>query len=90
MSTASLSNARVFDSAMSYETPNYVDGYHVSPRHSSKFFKGLLIATDGNLKIIGCDGWEVTFAVTAGLYPFAGMKLGTAATSPATVSVILY
>jgi hypothetical protein len=90
MSTPSLSNARVFDSAMAYEVPAYTAGYHVSPRHASKFFKGLLISSDGNLKITGCDGEEVTFAVTAGLYPFAGMKLGTAATSPATVAVILY
>jgi hypothetical protein len=90
MSTPSLSNARVFDSAMSYEVPAYTAGYHVSPRHGGKFFKGLLISSDGNLKIMGCDGFEVTFAVTTGLYPFAGMMLGTAATSPATVAVILY
>jgi hypothetical protein len=90
MSTPSLSNARVFDSAMSYEVPAYTAGYHVSPRHGGKFFKGLLISSDGNLKITGCDGFEVTFAVTAGLYPFAGMKLGVAATTPATVAVILY
>ena len=90
MSTPSVSNARVFDSAMSYEVPAYVGGYHVSTYHASKFFKGLLISTDGNLKIMGCDGREVTFAVTSGLYPFAGMKLGTAATSPATVAAILY
>jgi hypothetical protein len=90
MSTPSLSNARVFDSAMSYETPVYVNGYHVSLRHPGKFFKGLLISTDGNLKIVGCDGIEVTFAVTAGLYPFAGMNLGIASLTPATVAVILY
>jgi hypothetical protein len=90
MSIPSVSNARVFDSAMSYELPAYTGGYHVSPRHASKFFKGLLITSDGNLKITGCDGIEVTFAVTAGLYPFAGMKLGVAATTPATVAVILY
>lgn len=90
MSTPSVSNARVFDSAMSYEIPNYVSGYHVSTYHVGKFFKGLLVTTDGSLKIMGCDGREVTFAVTSGLYPFAGMKLGIAATSPATVAVILY
>jgi len=90
MSIPSVSNARVFDSAMTYETPAYTNGYHVSPRHASKFFKGLLISSDGNLKIMGCDGFEVTFPVTVGLYPFAGMKLGTAGSSPATVAVILY
>jgi len=90
MSIPSVSNARVFDSAMTYELPNYVDGFHVSTFNSGKFFKGLLFSTDGNVKIMGCDGREVTFAVTAGLFPFAGSRLGTAASTPATVAVILY
>lgn len=92
MSTPSLNNARVFDSAIAYELPAY-DGatlYHVSPRHASKFFKGLLITTAGTITITGCDGFEVTFAVPVGLLPLAGSRLKIPASGGAVVAAILY
>jgi hypothetical protein len=92
MSTPSLGNARVFDSAMAYEVPAY-DGttkYHISPRHVGKFFKGLLVTTAGNVTIMGCDGNEVTFAVPAGLHLLAGMKLQQPASGAAVISAVLY
>jgi hypothetical protein len=87
MSIPSVNNARVFDSATSYEVPSYDNGLYVSTKN--KFFKGLLIATDGDLTIRGCDGQTVTFAVTAGLYPFAGTAIVEESTT-AEISVVLF
>lgn len=92
MSTPSLNNARVFNSAMAYEIPEYdpTTKYHISPRHSSKFFRGLLVTTAGDITIMGCDGVEITFAIPVGLHLLAGMKLKQPISGAAVISVILY
>lgn len=92
MSIPSLNNARVFDSAIAYELPSFAttDVYHVSPRHTGKFFKGLLVTTAGSITITGCDGFEVAFAVPVGLLALAGSRLKLTAASTAAIAAILY
>jgi hypothetical protein len=93
MSIPSVNNARVFDSAIAYELPSFattLDVYHVSPRHTGKFFKGLLVTTAGSITITGCDGFEVAFAVPVGLLPLAGSRLKLTAASTAAIAAILY
>jgi len=93
MSIPSLNNARVFDSAIAYELPSFgttLNEYHVSPRHTGKFFKGLLVTTAGSITITGCDGFEVAFAVPVGLLALAGLRLKLTAASTAAIAAILY
>ena len=80
-------NSRVHDSAVSYELVNYVDGVYAQA--DGKSFKGLLISGAGNLHIYGCNGEEITFPVTAGLYPFAGNSIIEDGTT-ATIAVVLF
>lgn len=80
-------NSRVYDSAVIYEHVVYTDGVYAQA--DGKSFKGLLISVAGNLQIYGCDGQVITFAVTPGLYPFAGNSIVQAGTT-ATIAVVLF
>lgn len=85
--------SRTYDSAVSYELLTYTG---TAPNRAytpseGRFFKGLLISTEGNLQIIGTgsDDVAVTFPVTPGLYPFAGSRIIEAGTT-ATIAVVLF
>ena len=80
-------NERVQDSAVVYEHVVYTDGVYAQA--DGKSFKGLLISVGGNLQIYGCNGQDITFPVTPGLYPFAGNSIVEAGTT-ATIAVVLF
>jgi hypothetical protein len=80
-------DSRVQDSAMVYEHVVYTDGVYAQA--DGKSFKGLLISGSGNLQIYGCNGQDITFPVTPGLYPFAGNSIVEAGTT-ATIAVVLF
>jgi hypothetical protein len=81
-------NSRVQDSAVSYELVVYDDD-GVYAQADGKSFKGLLISGAGDLHIYGCNGEEITFPVTPGLYPFAGNSIVEEGTT-ATIAVVLF
>lgn len=80
-------NDRVQDSAVVYEHVVYTDGVYAQA--AGKSFKGLLISVAGDLHIYGCNGQEITFPVTPGLYPFAGNSIIQSGTT-ATIAVVLF
>jgi len=81
-------NTRVQDSAVVYEHVVY-NNNGVYAQANGKSFKGLLISGAGNLHIYGCNGQEITFPVTPGLYPFAGNSIVQNGTT-ATIAVVLF
>jgi len=83
----SVNASRVYDSATRYEYVVYTDGIYTQAE--GKSFKGLLISTDGDLNITGTNDVEVTFPVTAGLYPFAGNSIIEVGTT-ATIAIVLF
>jgi hypothetical protein len=83
----SVNASRVYDSATRYESVVYTSGVYRNA--ADKSFKGILISSDGNLTITGCDNVQITFPVTAGLYPFAGNSIIQSGTT-AGIAVVLY
>jgi hypothetical protein len=57
--------------------------------NSTDPFKGLHIGGDGNIVITGVDGLSVTIAVTAGVWPYGGIKITKTGTT-ATGIIALY